>query len=98
MFPERSFQLEHFYLPLYYLKNPDFRPDIFIEFIKKNHMAYAVGTSLHLVAALHNACFGFVPEVLENLKSPIAENERECSAFMRSGLQTPYMFTLGLTS
>jgi hypothetical protein len=93
IFPERTFQLEHFYLPLYTLSNSDFNPELFLTFVKNNKMCYAISSNLTLIATLHKECFGFVPEIIEQLLVVLGENKREKAKFSAQLMNTPYMFT-----
>jgi hypothetical protein len=93
VFPERTFQLEHFYMPLYYLSDPKFDIDLFARFTERNRMTYAVKTNLSFVEQLHQSFFGFVPEVLEILLDGWGRNYREVKRFKDAGLETPYLFS-----
>ncbi|HUU41340.1 MAG TPA: hypothetical protein VMW42_10380, partial [Desulfatiglandales bacterium] len=86
VFPERTFQLEHFYMPLYYLSDPKFDINLFARFTERNRMTYAVKTNLSFVEQLHQSFFGFVPEVLEILLDGWGRNYREVKRFMDAGL------------
>jgi hypothetical protein len=93
VFPERTFQLEHFYMPLYYLADPEFDTDLFVRFTVENRMTYAVKTNLSLIEKLHHAHFGFVPDVVMQLLDGWGRNRREADRFVGADLKTPYMFS-----
>jgi len=93
LFPERSYQLEHFYMPLYYLAKADFDIELFLKFVKENHMDYAIRSNLTLIDDLHETCFGESPFVIKDLLIKMGRNEREAKRFSELGMQTPYMFS-----
>ena len=93
VFPERTFQLEHFYLPLYYFAMPHFDLETFIRFSKDAGVAYAVKTQCSLIARLHQANFGNVPKPVERILVELGENNREVARLERCRLTTPYMFS-----
>jgi len=93
VFPERTFNLEHFYMPLYYLSDPKFDIDLFARFTERNCMTYAVKTNLSFVEQLHQAFFGFVPEILKSLLDGWGRNKWETRQFVKAGMETPYLFT-----
>jgi len=93
VFPERTFQLEHFYMPLYYLSDPKFDIDLFVRFTEENRMTYAVKTNLSLIEKLHQAHFDFAPDVLSCLLRRWGRNNREIIRFKNADLETPYLFS-----
>jgi hypothetical protein len=93
VFPERTFQLEHFYLPLYYLSSKDFDADLFIEFVRNHGMVIAVKTNFTIVAHLHNVIFGNVPYQVQKILLAFGQNGRELVLFQRKSNSTPYLFS-----
>jgi hypothetical protein len=93
VFPERTFQLEHFYFPLYTLADPSFDLDLFIGFCQANKLSYAVSTHISMVAALHEKHFGIVPDAIRMLCSKLGENKRETERFFLRGERIPYLFS-----
>lgn len=93
VFPERTFQLEHFYLPLHLLVRPDFDREVFVKFALESGTDYAVSVQLSLIARLHREHFGFVPAPVEELLRKLGRNGREVERFERFGLVTPYLFS-----
>ncbi len=93
VFPERTYQLEHFYLPLYTFAQPDFDLDVFIEFCERNHLWRAVRANLSLVAALHEFEFGNVPEPVAAVLARWGEDVVEKQRYQRGELKTPYLFS-----
>lgn len=93
VFPERTFQLEHFYMPLYHLKEQDFDLNTFIEFSEKQKLQYALSTNLTIVEYLHNKMFSFVPDQIRELLDRWGRNEYELERFKHLGKGTPYLFS-----
>ena len=93
VFPERTFQLEHFYVPLYYLSNPEFNIEIFIDFVHDNKMATAIKANISLISILHEKHFGFIPKQLEHLISEFGVDKKEQKLFIRNNYATPFMFS-----
>jgi len=93
IFPERTFQLEHFYMPLYHLKEQDFDLNTFIEFAEEQKLEYAVSTNLTIVEFLHNKMFSFAPKRIRRLLDHWGRNEYELERFKQKGEETPYLFS-----
>ena len=93
VFPERTFQLEHFYMPLYHLKDNGFDTNIMIKFAEEQRLAYAIATNLTIVEFIHNKVFGFVPNRIGQLLDKWRRNEFELDRFRKMGEKTPYMFS-----
>jgi hypothetical protein len=93
VFPERTFQLEHFYLPLYNLAQPGFDLTAFLTFAREAGVAYAVKTQFSLIARLHQEHFGFVPDPVAAVMGSLGRNNREVRRLERVGLTTPYLFS-----
>jgi hypothetical protein len=93
VFPERTFQLEHFYMPLHLLAKPEFELETFMRFARRSGSAYAVKTQCALIASIHREHFGFVPEPVEKLLKALGTNQREVVRFNAEEGRTPYMFS-----
>ena len=93
VFPERTFQLEHFYMPLYHLAEPDFDLDLMVEFAKNQRLTRALATNLTLVAHIHDQVFGFVPGPVSAVLEQIGENRAELGRFIKGNQVTPYMIS-----
>ena len=93
VFPERTFQLEHFYMPLYHLAEEDFDVEIMLKFIRDQKLTRAISTNLTLVAHIHREIFGFVPPVIESILNRIGRNLPELARFIKHGKTTPYMIS-----
>jgi len=92
IFPERTFQLEHFYLTLYYFKD-NFNKKLFVEFVKKNRLVPAIKTNLTIVAYIHKKYFGFVPIEISSVLDQFGDNNYELRRFIKYQENTPYMFS-----
>jgi hypothetical protein len=93
VFPERTFQLEHFYVPLYYMAANDFDEELFTHFVKTNGISRAVRCNLSLVSYLHEKYFHFVPAVLTAILGHLKVDEAELKRFRFSNEATPYLFS-----
>jgi hypothetical protein len=93
VFPERTFQLEHFYLPLFYVRSEDFDLGLFVHLIRSHRMTYAVRSNFALIAELHRKTFGKVPLPVRTILDQLGDNPREVSLFVRHGHETPYLFS-----
>ncbi len=93
VFPERTFQLEHFYVPLHMLAKAEFEVERFIRFARESGAAYAVKTQCALIAWMHQKNFGFVPRPIERVLAALGTNQREVARLEAKEGRTPYMFT-----
>ena len=93
VFPERTFQLEHFYMPLWHLKDDDFDIQKMINFIEKQRLSHAIASNLTIVDYLHKKAFGFVPDVISQLLNQWGRNDYELDRFQKMGEKTPYLFS-----
>jgi len=93
LFPERTFQLEHFYVPMYLLARSDFDHSMFIEFCRESGTEYAVRSHAGILASIHQKNFGFVPKPIQNILERLGHNRRELDNFDSKGGIMPYMFT-----
>ena len=93
VFPERTFQLEHFYMPLYYLKDNTFSFNIMVKFAEEQKLAYAIAANLTIVEYIHKKVFGFVPERISQLLDNWQRNDFELDRVRKMGEKTPYMFS-----
>ena len=93
VFPERTFQLEHFYMPLYHLAEDDFDVEVMIQFAEQQRLARAIATNLTLVEYVHHQIFGFSPDAVTALLERWGRNRAELERFKNSGMETPYMIS-----
>ena len=94
VFPERTFQLEHFFLPLHYLKHDAFDGRRFLSFVDANHLRGPVRTALSLVEQLHEEAFGTSPAPLGALLDAIGRSRRARVRFAGEAFSTPHMFSV----
>ena len=93
VFPERTFQLEHFYMPLYHLAEEDFDASVMLTFAREQKLMHALSTNLTLVSHIHEKIFGFVPEPIVAILRKIGQNLPERQRFIDKGEKTPYMIS-----
>jgi hypothetical protein len=93
VFPEKTFHLEHFYLPLYRFSDPSFNINIFSRFVEENQLKIAVRANLSLIAVLHKRAFGYVPASVSALLEKWSEEKRETKKIYKNGISVPYYFT-----
>lgn len=96
VFPEKTFHLEHFYLPLYRYADPVFDLEAFSSFVEANRLTMAVRANLSLIETLHNAAFGFVPPPVQALLDRWDRQTSETKKMTMEGLCVPYYFTVRL--
>ena len=93
VFPERTFQLEHFYMPLYHLQEEDFDVEIMLNFVREQKLTRALSTNLTLVEHMHKKIFGFVPGRISFILEQIGRNLPELERFIAKGEATPYLMS-----
>ena len=93
VFPERTFQLEHFYLPLHYLKDSGFDLSLFLDFVTVNRLQVAIRTNFTFIAYLHQKYFGQVPEPVQTILDQLGTNHSELQRFINADLKLPYLFS-----
>lgn len=93
VFPEKTFQLEHFYLCLYGLANPEFDLGRLVEFVESNAMIAAVRCNLTIVEALHDRAFGSVPAPLRGLLDRWGREESVAASLRRARYRVTFVFS-----
>ncbi len=93
VFPERTYQLEHFYMPLYHLAEEDFDCDVLLKFARDQKLTRALATNLTLVEHIHRTIFGFVPDRVRDILDKTGRNLEELERFISKGETTPYMIS-----
>ncbi len=96
VFPEKTFHLEHFYLPLYWFSDLSFDFDLFMRFVESNQLKIAARANLSLIAILHKTAFNTVPPPILELLERWGEEKEEIKKLCRNGIEVPYYFTFGL--
>lgn len=93
VFPERTFQLEHFFVPLYYLADRDFDLKKFISFVKNQKMEEAVKANMTIIKELYDQHFGSFPEIISDLINVFGVNEYEREKYLSNKRAIPHMFS-----
>ncbi len=96
VFPEKTFHLEHFYLPLYRFSDPSFDINRFSRFVEENQLKVAVRANLSLIEVLHKTAFGTVPTPVSVLLEQWGREKAETREINRNGINVPYYFTPAL--
>lgn len=93
VFPEKTFHLEHFYLCLYGMVNPDFNLDKFVEYTERNAMTRAVLCNLTVIEILHKEAFGNVPEKITFLLERWGREISVADSLRKNGYHTTFIFS-----
>lgn len=96
VFPERTYQLEHFYMPLYCFADPSFDLNLFMHFAEANGLTRAIRTNLSFAEVLHKQHFGFVPQPIERVLDKWGRSQMETERFIQMGMESPYLFSTWL--
>lgn len=96
VFPEKTFQLEHFYLCLYGMANPAFDVKAFIDFSESNALTKAVKSNLTIIEALHMKVFGMVPGVITKLLDRWGREEAVIENLAKSDYHVTFIFPAAL--
>lgn len=92
--PEMLCTLLIYYVTLYYLstKNTDDFDD-FLDIADDNCVLFAVSTHFALVAELHRAAHGFVPEILDDIIVKVDANVYEKDKLVQNSYKMPHLYT-----
>jgi len=93
VFPEKTFHLEHFYLPLYRFSDSSFDFETFYNFVEKNQLKVAVRANLSLIELLHEIAFKSVPSAISMLLDRWGREKTEVKKLNKDGVEIPYYFT-----
>jgi len=92
---EQLYTLAEYYTTLYWLAEMDEqRVGSFISIAKENNITLAARTHIALTAALHEAAYGVVPDILHNVLTELGTNMPEISRFEQNEFKMPYMYRL----
>ncbi|MBN1567876.1 MAG: hypothetical protein JXA73_08505 [Acidobacteria bacterium] len=94
VFPERTYQLEHFYLPLYVLAAADFDLETFFRVVRNNGMKTAVSSSLGITQELHQRALGVRVARIDEILGTLGPYNRDLRNFRVHAFKTPYMFSV----
>ncbi len=96
VFPEKTFQLEHFYLCLYGMSNPDFDIDSFIDFTENNAMVTAVRSNLTIIELLHKEVFNVVPDMVTVLLNRWGREKSVIETLINNHYRITFIFPASL--
>lgn len=93
--PEQLCTLLVYYATLHYMKHMNSK-DIkgFIDIAKENNVTFSVKAHCSLVAELHRAAYGFVPEKVEEILIKLGDEEKERKILAKNGFQMPHKYSL----
>ena len=93
--PEMLCTLFVYYATLYHLvrKNSE-EIDRFIDIAKENHVTFSVRTHCSLVAELHKAAHGFVPEKIDEILVKLGDEKRERKISIKNDFKMPHRYSL----
>ena len=93
--PEMLCTLFVYYATLYRLEKMNSEEiDRFIDIAKENNVTFPVRTHFSLVAELHNAANGFVPEKIEEILAELGNETREKRILLKNNLKMPHKYSL----
>ena len=93
--PEMLCTLFVYYATIHYMdkmNSKDIRS--FIDVAKENKVLFSVKAHCSLIAELHNAAHGFVPEKIEKILSELGEVAREKKILLDNGFRMPHKYSL----
>ena len=91
--PEQLFTLFVYYATLYHLlKMNSEEINRFIDVAKENNVTFPVKTHCSLVAELHKAAHGFVPEELEEILANLGNETQDVRNLIRDNHEMPYRY------
>lgn len=92
--PEQIFTLHLYYTTLHYLSKMNGKNiDDFITIAKENDITFAVKTVTSIIANIHEAAHGFIPEKLKIIGSELGKNKSEINRHQKKFLlKTPYIY------
>jgi len=97
--PEMLCTLFVYYATLYHLEKMNSEEiDRFIDIAKENNVTFPVRTHFSLVAELHNAANGFVPEKIEEILAELGNETREKRILLKNNLKMPHKYSLSAVS
>jgi hypothetical protein len=93
--PEMIHTLFVYYATLYYVqKMGDPQLKEFLEVSKENNVTYSVRAHLSIVAGLHKAAHGTVPERVSGLLKSLGGKDAEEKGLLKQGYKTPYKYSV----
>ena len=93
--PEMLCTLFVYYATLYHLARMNSEEiDRFIGIAKENNVTFSVKAHCSLVAELHKAAHGFVPEIIEGLLTELGDETSERKNLLKNDLKMPHKYSL----
>jgi len=89
---EQLLTLLVYYATLYHLTEISIND--FISIVRENYVTFPVKTHLSLVAELHKAAHGFVPEKIKEMLAELGEETSERIKLLKNNLKMPYKYSL----
>lgn len=92
--PEQLCTLSVYYATLHYLAemNPE-QIDKFVYIAKENNVTFPARTNCSVIAELHKASHGFVPDKLEAILSKLGTEKKEIKNLIRGDFEMPYRYS-----
>lgn len=92
--PEMLCTLFVYYATLYHLETMNSEEiSRFIDIAKANNVTFSVKTHCSLVAELHKAAHGFVPEIIEEVLAELGDKTRERKNLAKNNFKTPHKYS-----
>jgi hypothetical protein len=93
--PEMLCTLFVYYATLYHLARMNSEEiDRFIGIAKENNVTFSVKAHCSLVAELHKAAHGFVPEIIDGLLTELGDETSERKNLLKNDLKMPHKYSL----
>ena len=92
--PEQLFTGLVYYATLYYLINESFNINEFIHITKENNVTFPVKAHCSLVAEMHQAAHGFIPEKIEGILSELGDETSERKNLLKNNFKMPHKYSL----
>jgi len=92
--PEQLCTLSVYYATLYYLQKMNEEDiDRFVYIAKENNVTFPVRVHCSLVAELHKAAHGFVPDKLEAILAKLGNETKKIKNLIRADFEMPYRYS-----
>jgi len=93
--PEMLFTLFVYYATLHYVEKIGSQEiNGFIDIVNDNHVTFAVKAHCSLVAELHKAAHGFVPEKIVGILDELGDETREKEILTKNNFKMPHKYSL----
>ena len=92
--PEQLLTGLAYYATLHHLIDESFNLNDFIHITKENNVTFSVKAHCSLVAELHRAAYGFVPEKVEEILIKLGDEQKERKILAKNDFQMPHKYSL----